>query len=85
MGVSWTGETRGRDGRRVWADVHHGAPRCLLRLFEAVARDLAEWSEFDAEAERLSIKVPRLSREDMTVLIALTGGALLWTLKRRLG
>jgi hypothetical protein len=67
------------------ADVHHGAPRCLLRLFDAVARDLAEWSEFDAEAEHLSIKVRGLSREDMTVLIALTGGALLWTLKRRLG
>jgi hypothetical protein len=50
-----------------------------------VARDLAEWSEFDAEAERLSIKVRGLSREDMTVLIALTGGALLWTLKMRLG
>ena len=67
------------------ADVHHRALRCLLRLFDAVARDLAEWSEFDAETERLSIKVRALSREDMTVLIALTGGALLWTLKRRLG
>ena len=50
-----------------------------------MARDLAEWSEFLAEAKRLSIKVCGLSREDMTLLIALTGGALLWTLKRKLG
>jgi hypothetical protein len=32
------------------ADVHHDAPRWLLRLFDAAAGDLAEWSEFDAEA-----------------------------------
>jgi hypothetical protein len=30
------------------ADVHHGAPRCLLGLFDAAAAGLAEWSEFDA-------------------------------------
>src|SRR5215208_346335 len=51
------------------ADVHHGAPRCLLRHFDAPAGDLAEWSEFDAEAERLSFEVRGLSREYMTVLI----------------
>ena len=30
------------------ADVHHESPRWLLRLFDATAEDLAEWSEFDA-------------------------------------
>jgi hypothetical protein len=33
-------------------DVHYSAPRCLLRLFDAVAGGLADWSGFDAEAER---------------------------------
>jgi hypothetical protein len=33
-------------------DVHHGAPHCLLGLFDAVATGLADWSEFD---ERLSV------------------------------
>jgi hypothetical protein len=51
------------------ADVHHGAPRCLLGLFDAAAGDLADWSEFDAEAERLSIEVRGLSREDLRALI----------------
>ena len=37
-------------------DVHEGAPRCLLGLF-------------DAEAERLSIEVRGISREDLTMLI----------------
>jgi hypothetical protein len=67
------------------ADVHHCAPRCLLGLFDAAAGGLADWSEFDAETERWGIEARGLSREDMTVLIALTGGALLWILKRRLG
>ena len=41
-------------------DVHHGAPRCLFKLFDAAATGLADWSEFDAEAERLSIwKLPK--------------------------
>jgi hypothetical protein len=44
------------------ADIHHGAPRCLLGLFDAAAEGLADWSEFDAEAERLSIEVRGLSR-----------------------
>jgi hypothetical protein len=51
------------------ADVHHGAPRCLLRLFDAAARGLADCSEFDAEAERLSIEVRGFSREDLSALI----------------
>jgi hypothetical protein len=51
------------------ADVHHGAPRCLLGLFDAAATGLADWSEFDAEAERFSIEVCGLSREDLRALI----------------
>jgi hypothetical protein len=47
-------------------DVYHGAPRCLLGLFDAAAGDLADWSEFDEEAERFSIEVCGLSREDLT-------------------
>ena len=66
-------------------DVYHRVPRFLLGLLGAAAGGLADRSEFDTEAKRLSIKVRGLSREDMTVLIALRGGALLWTLKRRLG
>jgi hypothetical protein len=50
-------------------DVHHGAPRCLLSLFDAAATGLADWSEFDAEAERWGIEVRGLSREDLTVRI----------------
>ena len=50
-------------------DVHHGAPRCLLGLFDAVAGGFADWSEFDLEAERLSIEVRVLSREDLAALI----------------
>jgi hypothetical protein len=53
----------------VRADVHHGAPHCLLGLFDAAAGGPAEWSEFDAEAERLSIEVRGLSREDLRALI----------------
>jgi hypothetical protein len=26
-------------------DVHHGAPRCLLGLFDASAGDLTDWAE----------------------------------------
>src|SRR5215211_6125311 len=51
------------------ADVHLGAPHCLLGLFDVAAAGLAEWSEFDAEAERLSIEVRGLSREDLRALI----------------
>jgi hypothetical protein len=51
------------------ADVHHDAPRWLLGLFDAAAGGIAEWSEFDAEVERLSIEVCGLSREELTTLI----------------
>jgi hypothetical protein len=51
------------------ADVHHGAPRCLLALFDAAAGGLAAWSEFDAEVKRLSIEVRGTSREELTTLI----------------
>jgi hypothetical protein len=50
-------------------DVHHDAPRWLLGLFDATAGDFAEWSEFDAEVERLSIEVGGLSREDLRALV----------------
>jgi hypothetical protein len=50
------------------ADVYHGALRCLLGLFDAAA-GMAGWSEFETEAERLSIKVRGISREDLTILI----------------
>jgi hypothetical protein len=50
-------------------DVHHFAPRCLLRLFDVAAGGLADWSEFDAEVERWGIEVRGISREDLTVRI----------------
>jgi hypothetical protein len=49
--------------------VHHRAPRCLLGLFDAAATGLGDWSEFDAEAERLSIEVRGLPLEDLSALI----------------
>ena len=51
------------------ADVHHSAPRCLLGLFDAAAGGFADWSKFEAEADRLSIEVRGLSREDVSRLI----------------
>jgi hypothetical protein len=51
-------------------DVHHrGAPRCLLGLFDAAFGGLADWSEFNAEAQHLSVEVCGLSREDLRALI----------------
>jgi hypothetical protein len=50
-------------------DVHDGAPRCLLGLFDAASGGLADWSEFDGEAERLSIEVRGLSHEGLAALI----------------
>src|SRR5215203_194172 len=50
-------------------DFHDGAPRCLLGLFDAASGGLADWSELDAEAERLSIEVRGLSREGLAALI----------------
>jgi hypothetical protein len=51
------------------ADVHHRAPSCLLRLFDAAAEGFAEWSEFDAGAERLGVEASGPSREDLSALI----------------
>jgi hypothetical protein len=50
-------------------ELHHGAPRCLLRLFDAAATGLTDRSEFDAEAKRHSIEVRGLSREGLAALI----------------
>jgi hypothetical protein len=51
-------------------DVHHGAPRCLLGLFDAAAAGgLADWSEFVTEAARWGIEVRGLSREHLRALI----------------
>lgn len=50
------------------ADVHHCAPRCLVRLFDAASAGLADWSEFDTETERWGIEVRGLSREDLSLL-----------------
>ena len=50
-------------------DVHHRAPRCLLGLFDAATGGLADWSKFDAEAERWEIEVRGLSREGLASLI----------------
>jgi hypothetical protein len=52
------------------ADVHHGAPRCLLELFDTAAGSLADRSEFEAEVESWGIEVRGLSREELTTLIA---------------
>ena len=51
------------------ADMYHGAPRCLLGLFDDAAGGLVAWSEFDAGAERGRIEIRGLSREDLIALI----------------
>ena len=68
---------RGRGGgSRVMAasrdatDLHHQAPRCLLRLFDLAAEGEIPWSEFDAEAERWEVESVGLSREVLASLIA---------------
>ena len=43
--------------------------RRLMQHFDAAAAGLADWSEVDAEAERLSIEVRGRAREDLTMLI----------------
>jgi hypothetical protein len=50
-------------------DVHHGAQRCLLGLFDEAAGDLADWSAFDVEAKRLSIEVRGISRQGLRAQI----------------
>ena len=66
------------------ADVHHGAPRCLPRLIDAVAGAFADWSEFDAEAERCGIEVRGHSREDLRALIESSTREISTTEHRRL-
>src|SRR5215216_2844032 len=51
------------------AEVHLGALRCLLGLFDAATGDLAGWTEFDAETERWGVEVRALSREELRALI----------------
>jgi hypothetical protein len=41
----------------------------MLGLFDVAAAGFADWSEFDAEAERFSIEVCGLSRQDLRALI----------------
>jgi hypothetical protein len=41
----------------------------MLGLFDVAAAGLADWSEFDEEAERFSIEVCGLSRQDLRALI----------------
>jgi hypothetical protein len=46
MRVTWVGETRAeRWPPSLGAEVHHGEPRCLLRLFDAAVGGFADWSE----------------------------------------
>ena len=66
------------------ADVHHGASRCLPGLFDVAAGGLADWTEFDAEAERLSFEVYWLSREGLAALIEGSTREILTTEHRRL-
>ena len=40
-----------------------------MRLFDVAAAGLADWSEFDAEAERWGIEVRGLPLEDLSALI----------------
>ncbi len=51
------------------ADIHHRVPRCLLRLYDLAAEGLADWSEFDQEAERWGVKPRMLSREVLSAMV----------------
>jgi|SRR5215210_502954 len=51
------------------ADVHHGGPCLLPRLFDAASGGLVDRLEFNKEVERWGIEVRGLSREDLTLLI----------------
>ena len=55
-----------------------------MQHFDAAATGLAEWSEFDAEAERLGIEVRGLSREDLRALIEVSTHEIPTTEHRRL-
>lgn len=54
--MTWTGETRAAIRPPSLGQTSTTA-RCLLGLLDAAAAGLADYSEFDAEAERLSIEV----------------------------
>jgi hypothetical protein len=53
-------------------EVHHAAPRCLLRLWDEANGSLPEtswaWLEFEHECQRWSVPV-EISREDLEELI----------------
>ncbi len=51
-------------------EIHHAAPRCLLRLRDAAGDDQGHpaWLEFELEAERWSIPVT-ISRQDLEALV----------------
>ncbi len=54
-------------------EVHHAAPRCLLRLHEAAHGELrvagvGAWLEFEHEARRWGVPV-EISREDLEELV----------------
>ncbi len=50
------------------AQLHHEAPRCLLRLYDLAAEGDVAWSEFDLEAERWGVDF-RISREQLEALV----------------
>jgi hypothetical protein len=50
-------------------DIHHGAPGCLLGLFDAATGGLVDCSEFDAEDGLWGVEVRGLSREDLSALM----------------
>ena len=51
-------------------DSHHQAPRCLLRLYDLAAAGLADWSEFDGEAERWGVEPRMLRREVLEAMVS---------------
>jgi hypothetical protein len=55
-------------------ELHHGAPRCLLRLHDEAEGELrlagvGAWLEFEHEARRWGVPV-EISREDLEALVA---------------
>jgi hypothetical protein len=69
IGVIWTGDTRAAI-RLPSLGQTSTTVRRLMQHIDAAAGGLVYWSEFDTEAERLSIEVRGLSHEDLRVLIA---------------
>ena len=50
-------------------DAHHRVPHCLLRLYDLAAQGLADWSEFDTEAERGGVGPRLISREVLAAMV----------------